>query len=145
MPVGEGHHVRFFSRRRLRQALILNGFDTLRDYSFGETGYFLDRAIGEKTRSFRAIVIRVLFLLGRLLLRSKSSFSSSNLMFVARKANTLPIGLDAPVRADVYPTLAEQEKKEAISRLLPYRKNYFFDEHKYLREFIDDECQRMGL
>lgn len=144
LPVGDGHHVRFFNHRRLQQFLFLNGFDVVRDYSFGKGNYWLDRAIGENKSSLRALYIKTLFRLWYFM-TSKSSLSYySQILFLAKKADTIPIGLEVAFRSVVYNELSIEGKKKVINRLYPLRTKFFFDEHPGLRKFIDEEKKIIG-
>jgi len=140
LPVSEGHHIRFFNRRRMEQTLILNGFDQMQYHGFGQGDFYLDRAIGEQTRSLRGIVLRLLFKLwGVLSWKSLPSYYSG-LMFLAVKCERKPVGLDPTVRDYLYPRLTSEEKSMVMKRLLPLRISGFFDEHPGLRDFIDQEA-----
>lgn len=58
IPPDEGHHIRFFSPRRLFQTLIINGFDIVADYSFGRKNAYIDRLIGDNKKALRALFIK---------------------------------------------------------------------------------------
>ena len=86
LPVSEGHHIRFFNRRRMEQALILNGFDHLQYHGFGQGDFYLDRVVGERTRSLKGIALRVVFKLWGLLSWKSLPSHYSGLMFLAVKS-----------------------------------------------------------
>jgi 2-polyprenyl-3-methyl-5-hydroxy-6-metoxy-1,4-benzoquinol methylase len=139
LPVSEGHHIRFFSPKRLKQIMVLNGFDIIQDYSLGQSDYYIDRTIGENTKNFRAFLINTVFLLGKKLCKKSSSSRYSNLVLLAKKVEVTPIGLDPTFRQNVYNKLSYEEKKKVILRLITYRNQFFFDEHPGLRKFLDSE------
>jgi len=144
LPVSEGHHIRFFNRRRMEQTLIFNGFDQVQYHGFGRGDFYLDRAIGERTRSLRGIALRLVFKLwGALSWKSLPSYYSG-LMFLAVKSEREPIGLDPTVRDYLYPRLSREGKSVVLEKLLPLRKFGFFDEHPGFREFIDQEAEVAG-
>ncbi len=145
LPVSEGHHIRFFNRRRMEQTLILNGFDQLQFYGFGQGDFYLDRAIGEKTRTLKGIVLRIIFKLWGALSWKTLPSHYSGLIFLAVKAERKPVGLDPTVRDSIYTNLSGEKKKVVLERLLPLRNSGFFDEHPGLREFIDQEAERAGF
>lgn len=143
LPVSEGHHIRFFNQRRLRQVLILNGFDIVDDCSFGRGSYYLDRAVGEKVFSMRALLINVLSRVWSLFTPRSSPSYFSSILLKAKKADVTPVGLDPRHREVIYEKIPLEEKKKVIERLLPLREKYFFDESPGLRRFIDDESETL--
>lgn len=143
IPVSEGHHIRFFSPKRLHQTLLLNGFDNRLEYNFGKSEYYLDRAKGENTRKIRAKIIKLTFKVLHFLTKTSSPNYYSNLLFVASKSEILPIGLDPTHRNKLYNEYNETEKSKIIENLYKYRKQYFFDEHPGLRNFIDTEYKNL--
>jgi len=144
LPVGEGHHVRFFSPRRLKQTLFLNSFDLLYDRSFGKSRYYLDRAIGEHRISLRSFYINTLFYLSRTFIPESSPSYYSNILFVAKKADVPPFGLSTTVRDAAYAKFSLEEKKRVITRLSQMRGNSFFDEYPGLRKFTDEEASKLS-
>lgn len=143
LPVGDGHHVRFFNPRRLKQFVFLNGFDVVKDYSFGKGNYWLERAIGENKISFRAWYIKTLYQIQSFITPSSSPSFYSEILFLAKKADTISIGLEAHFRNLVYNKLSIEEKKKVINRLYPVRIKAFFDEHPGLQKFIDEEKEKL--
>jgi predicted SAM-dependent methyltransferase len=144
LPVSEGHHVRFFNPPRLQQTLSLNGFDVVYDYSFGKGDYYLDRAIGENKSSLRSLYIKALFRCWSFFIPKHSPSYYSSTLFLAKKADTVPVGLDPTFRNVVYSKLPVGEKKKVINRLCPLRIKFFFDEHPGLRKFIDEEKEKLS-
>jgi 2-polyprenyl-3-methyl-5-hydroxy-6-metoxy-1,4-benzoquinol methylase len=142
VPVCEGHHIRFFNKKRLTQFLVLNGFDHIKDYSFGQGSYYLDRTVGERSNNLRSLFIKCLFKILLFCFRGSAN-KWSNILFVAQKIDVNPIGVDPTFRFKRYNDLTGYEQKKVIQRLLPLRKQYFFDEHPGLRNFIDVENNRL--
>ncbi len=139
LPVSEGHHVRFFYPRRLRQFLALNGFDLIGDYSYGKSDLFLKPVVGEKNSLIRSFCIKTMYKLCSWLIPASSPSCYANIFFAVRKAPAAPLPFNRLLREDVYNKLSPQEKKKALARLLPLRKKYFFDDAPGLRKFIDKE------
>ncbi len=139
IPVSEGHHIRFFNQRRLKQTLVLNGFTLIEDYSFGKGDYYLDRAIGYSHNRRRERLINSLYRIWKLLTPKEAPSAQSNLLFLARKDEVPPIGLNPHSRSIAYGHLSHGDKKKVLAKLAPYRKDNFFDEHIGLSKFIDDE------
>lgn len=144
VPPDEGHHIRFFSKTRLVQTLIVNGFDVIAEYSFGRKNAYVDRLVGEQKNSMRAIGIRTLLWMCRNFIRKSSSSYYSDLMLLSRKAGVYPIGMEPAFREKAYYNLPGDEKKKIIERLYPLRKQGFFDEHTVLKKFIDEEVKRQS-
>jgi hypothetical protein len=76
-----------------------------------------------------------------LLILSTSYYS--NILFLAKKADAIPVGLDPTFRIIMYNKLSVEEKKKVIDRLHPLRIKFFFDEHPGLRKFIDEEKEKL--
>jgi len=144
IPVGEGHHVRFFDKRRLQQLLSLNGFELIKDYSFGKSTFFMERIIGEKPFPTN-ILLRGLELISNLFTPTSCPSCYSSLLILAQKIDVKPIGLDLAFRNAVYNNYTNKEKTASIKRLLTLRKQSFFDEHPGLREFIDSQAERLKI
>ncbi len=144
LPVCEGHHVRFFSRRRLAQTLVLDGFDVLSDCCFGRGSYYLDRAVGENQRNFRAFAIKALFYLWYFIARKSWSSYYSGLMLLARKAPRKPIGLDPAFRKHADDLMRIEDQRQVMAKIWPLRKQGFFDEHPMLMAFIDAQAALLG-
>ena len=145
VPVGEGHHIRFFDSQRLKQALILDGFEGISSYCSGNTDYCFERTITERPYSMRNAFVSVISFISRYCLSVKSSMYYSSLVFLAKKSEIEPIGFDPAMRAGLYGKLSVGQKKKCIDRLLPLRKSFFFDEHPGLRKFIDSENDNLGV
>jgi len=145
VPVGEGHHIRFFDSQRLKQALILDGFGKFRSYCSGNTDYYYERTITERKCFLRNVFIKALSFFSQYCLFPKSSMYYSSLVLLAKKSDVEPIGFDPAMRDGLYGKLSVEQKKKCIDRLLPLRKSFFFDEHPGLRNFIDSESDRLGV
>ena len=146
LPVSEGHHIRFFNQRRLRQVLLLNGFDTIQDYSFGKTDYYLDRTIGVpvENHKIRAFLVNAAFKLWHLF-NQRGDTTVSNLLLLANKAAVPSLGLNAATRNHIYSDLSEEEKQLVIQHLsFAYRKG-LFNEHAGLMQFLRREQQKIRL
>ena len=143
IPVGEGHHIRFFNVRRLEQVLVLDGFEVLKRSGFGSDMNYVERAIGEKKNSFRAAWVRAIYHLLEIFTGKSSSMRNSGLLFVARKSGTKPIGFDPMFRDLAYDRLSLDEKRAAIEKIAPLRNMRFFDEHPGLIGFIDEESAKL--
>lgn len=145
VPVGEGHHIRFFDLQRMKQVLILDGFGGMISYHSGTTDYLLERTIAEGKYLLRNFFIKMLAFLFRYCLTEKSSMYYSSLVFLAKKSDVDPIGFDPAMRDELYSKLSVEQKKKCICRLVPLRRNYFFDEHPGLKKFIDSEYDNLGV
>ena len=137
LPICEGHHVRFFSKRRLAQTLILNGFNIIQDCSFGRGRHYLDRAIGEKKYNIRAYFIKTIFYFWYFVARKSWSSYYSGLMLLAKRDERKPIGLDPAFRKQAYEFIDSEDLKKNVDVIRPLREEGFFDEHPKLLEFID--------
>lgn len=139
IPVGEGHHVRFFSRRRLTQALVLDGFDVVKELSHGRGTAYWDRIVqsGNKVTEY---LVRGFGRLIYAITPSSSSKKYRKLMLVGKMVDIPLLGMDNTWRSPHYEKLSELDKKKTLSRLIKYRKDGLFKDMPLFRKFFDEEC-----
>lgn len=145
LPVSEGHHIRFFTQRRLEQTLRLNGFELLKDFSYGNGSFYLDRAIGEGASRVRALAIKAIFYLWLAAARNSWPSRFSGILFLAAKGHWKPIGLDPGFRRNAFARLTDAERHAVLHALLPLRKKGFFNEHPMLTQFLDHNAEEMAF
>lgn len=121
-PLGEGHHVRFWCRRRLEQALVLDGFEVVKDLSHG-----------------RGIDYRKMPLLLRPLLKALSYIGNRKLMLVAEKQDVEPIGFERTWREG-------DERLHSMKNWLRVQKHVkagLFADHTDLITYLDNVEKEM--
>jgi len=141
IPVGEGHHVRFFNRQRLTQALVLDGFDVIEELSHGRGTAYWERIIREKGKIFELLIRGIGRLIYTLTPRS-SSKKYRKLMLVGRKLDTPLLGIDNAWRTPVYDSLTMLERRQVFQRLIKYRREGLFNDMPLFRKFFDSEYEK---
>jgi len=138
LPVGMGHHTYFFDIRRLKQVLLLNSFNVESVHFFGETGYYLDRAIAYPKSFIKQIQLKLLWKFGRLL--GGEDILGGGLLAVAQKhPKAKPIGLDPAIRKNLYAEMEPHEKIETLTMLSDFYRDGMFAEHPGLCKFLENE------
>ncbi len=138
IPVGEGHHVRFFNRKRLTQALVLDGFDIVKELSHGRGTAYWDRMITPRNK-LKEFLIRGLGRLVYELTPNSSSKKYRKLMIVGEKANVQPLGLDQTWREPNYAGLPNEDKQTIFSRLTQHKEKGLFNDMPIFSKFFENE------
>lgn len=141
IPPGEGHHVRFFNRRRLTQSLVLDGFKVEEELSYGEGATHWDRIIGDRGE-WAKFLVKASGKIIDLLVPNYSSRRYSKLMMVAKREDGPLLGMDRTWREPHYESLTPAEREKVIDRIAPYRKSGLFRDMPGFRKFFDHEYKK---
>jgi 2-polyprenyl-3-methyl-5-hydroxy-6-metoxy-1,4-benzoquinol methylase len=142
IPMGEGHHVRFFNRRRLTQALVIDGFNVIDELSYGRGHAYWHRIVGEAGK-FWELVVRGVGRAIHEIIPNKSSKKYSKLMVVAQKVDVPALGYDQTWRMPRFTLLTEADKRKIFERLIPFRRQNLFKDMTLFRKFFDEEYEKI--
>jgi len=138
-PFTEGHHIRFLTKRRLREYAFFNGFNLL-----GYNNYFsfsidvVRRAFGIK-KIFLAKVVSLLLFLPILIIskfRQNDSFVSTGIVVLFKKSNFPPLGFELHNFKEGFDKLDQNRKDLWIRRIKNYLKKDSINDSIYLRDYL---------
>lgn len=141
LPAGMGHHTYFLDSRRLKQLLLLNAFDLDVVHFFGETGYYLDRALAYPKSFTHQILLKLFWKLGKVF--GGEVLNCGELIAVAKKnLKVKPLALEPAVREIFYAGMEKDEQIKTIQRLASFNQQGAFAEHPGLCKFLKQEIAK---
>jgi len=138
-PYGEGHHVRFLTKRRLEQYAYFTGFNIVmfNNYFVLHAG-IIKRGFGVRNKylvnALTNIIFRPFWVLAKLGILT--SLSNTDIVFLARKNNLPPLGLELYDLQTNFENLAERDQKMWRDKIKEYLKRDKMKEHIYLKEYL---------
>lgn len=114
-PFGEGHHVRFFTFKRLYSFAFLNGFKLEKEGSYFYYGIApIQKAFTFLNKYFAAVLSCILFVPAFLLEKIKlwPRATKGDLLLLFKKNNLVPLGLGKQIIEDSWNSLPEEEKNK---------------------------------
>jgi 2-polyprenyl-3-methyl-5-hydroxy-6-metoxy-1,4-benzoquinol methylase len=138
-PYGESHHVRFLTKRRLEQYAYFTGFNVVgsNDY-FGLNEGMIKRGFGVSNKYLASALANIIFRpfwvsakLGVL-----TSLSNTDIVYLARKNNLPPLGLEIDNFRANFESLAEHDRKIWQDKIKEYLKKDKMSDFVYLKEYL---------
>jgi len=139
-PLGEGHHVRFFNKKKLRQHAFFNGFDPVKwNNYFTSEPSVIKRGFGVRNK-YLAYFLAMLFF-GPLLIFQKlklfGSLTNNHFVILFRKTNFSPLNLQIDNFKKNFEQLPDEKKQLWINRIRKYYKKDKLKEHIYFKSYIE--------
>ena len=138
-PMSDGHHVRFFTKKRLIQHLFFNGFETVKSNNFYmKYTDILRRGFGVRNQRVVFFLRKILFTPLHFLSYFKlaDSAANTNLVYLTQKNNLYPLSLQWEILNKVFSSLPKEDQLAWLSKIKNFLKNDYMNENLHLQGFI---------